>query len=81
MNSVLTSENLEIIRLKYQVPVQFRLEVAILGERMALPHLGRVGLYEESLKAGLRLPFYFLVIEFFNLYGISFYSVAPNSGH
>ena len=30
VNSILTPEDLKILRLKYQVPVEFRLEVAIL---------------------------------------------------
>ena len=53
VTSVLTLKDLEIIKLKYQVPTEFRQEVVILGERIALPHQGRVGLYKKFLKAGL----------------------------
>ena len=79
VNSILTPKDLEIIRLKYQILTQFRLEVAILGERIALPHQDRIGLYEESLKVGLTLPIHYLVVEFFNLYRISPCSIASNS--
>ena len=40
MNSIITLEDLEIIRLKYQIPVEFKLEVVIPGECIALPHQG-----------------------------------------
>ena len=79
VDSILTFKDLEIIKLKYQVPIEFRLEVAVPEERIALPRQGRVGLYKKSLKADLQLPFHFLIVDSFNLYRISFCSIAPNS--
>ena len=48
VNSILTPEDLEIIRLKYRIPTEFKLEVTVLGERITLLRQGRIGLYEES---------------------------------
>ena len=54
-------------------------EVAVLEERIALPHKGWFDLYEESLKAILRLPLHYLIIELLNTYQISPCNIVPNS--
>ena len=81
VNSILTPEYLKVFRLKYQIWAKFRLEVAIPVERIALPRQGWVNLFKESLKAGFKLPFHYLVIELLTTYRVSPCSIAPNSWH
>ena len=50
VDSILYSEDLEVLILKYQIPSEYKLEVAASGERIALPCPSQIGLYEEALK-------------------------------
>ena len=79
IDSILSSEDLKVIKMKYHVPNDFKLEVTDPGERIALPYPGWVDIYEEALKASLILPFHCLIVEFLNLYKISFYYLVLNS--
>ncbi|KAG1334648.1 hypothetical protein COCNU_03G007670 [Cocos nucifera] len=56
---VLSSEDLEVIRMKYHIFDDFKLEVAGPGELIALPQPGRINVYEELLKTSLKLSFHF----------------------
>ena len=62
--SILFFENLEVLRLKYQISSEYELEGAVPVKRIALPCPDRVGLYEEALKVEVRLPFHYLIVEF-----------------
>ena len=79
VDSILTLEDWEIISIKYQIPAEFRLEVVIFEEWIALSRQDRVGLYKESLKIDLQLSFYFFIVDFLNLYRINFCSITSNS--
>ena len=60
---ILTCEDLEIVCLQFYVPSNFQVELVGLADRMAKPPLGRIELYDELLKAGLRLSFHHFIIE------------------
>ena len=79
INSILTLEDLEVIRLRYQIPIEFKLQVTVLEECIALLHQDRVGFYEESLNTDLRLSFNYLVVELLNTYRVSPCSIVLNS--
>lgn len=54
--SVLTAEELEGIRKKYQIPSEIELRLPTSTERASNVRPGEFSLYEEALRGGLRLP-------------------------
>ena len=79
--SVMTVIDLETLRSFCFIPDEFRLVLATSGERVHVPPVGCIGVYEEAVKAGLRFflhPFVKRVMERFFL---SLAQVAPNSWH
>ena len=79
ISPVLSSKDLDFNGFKYQISNGFKLDVVDPKERIALPHPGRIDIYEESLKAGLRFSLHFLVIKFLNMFKISLCNLASNS--
>ena len=70
VSSVLSYKDLEILHLRHQIPLEFKLEAFNPMDQIPLPPYGLVGLYEESLKVGLRLPLNFFIIELLRAYEI-----------
>ena len=69
-SSVLTSEDMGRIRGYYFVPVEFDLEVPGPSDRVHCPPVGWLGIYEDSLKAGLRFPIHPFVIRLMTEYNM-----------
>ena len=61
--SVLTLEDLEMIRGFFFVPAEFDIELAKSSERVHRPPSGQLGIYEETLKVGLRFPFHLFIVK------------------
>ena len=79
--SVLTMEDLRMIRGYCFIPSQFDLELARSIDRVHCPPSGRLGIYEESSKASLRFLFHPFVIKLMREYNLCPTKIAPNSWH
>ena len=80
-HSVLTSEDLGRIRGYCFIPVEFDLEVPGPSDRVHCPPVGWMGIYEDSLKAGLRFPIHPFVVRLLTDYNMCPAQIAPNSWH
>ena len=69
--SVLTAEDIGRIRGYCFVPVEFDLEVPGPSDRVHCPPVGWLGIYEDSLNAGLRFPIHPFVIRLMTEYNVS----------
>ena len=79
--SILTTEDIGRIRSYYFIPIEFDLEVPGPADRVHCPSVGWLGIYEDSLKAGLRFSFHPFVIRLLTEYNMCPAQVAPNSWH
>ena len=77
--SVLTSEDIWRIRGYCFIPVEFDLEVPGPSDRVHCPPMGWLGIYEDSLKVGLRFPIHPFVIRLMTKYNMCLAQIAPNS--
>ena len=78
-HSVLTSEDLGRIRGYCFIPSEFDLEVPGPSDRVHCPPVGWLGIYEDSLKAGLRFPIHPFVIKLLTEYNMCPAQIVPNS--
>ena len=69
--SILTKDKLGVIRGVYFISAEFGIELAGPGERVHLPPMGCLGIYEEALKAGLRFPLHLFIVKLMNTYSLS----------
>ena len=79
LESAMTLADLEGLRSLYYIPGESGLTLASSSDRVCFPLMGSVGVYEETLKAGLRFllhPFIKRVLERFSL-GLA--QIVPNS--
>ena len=77
--SILTSEDMGRIRGYCFVPIEFDLGVPGPSDRIHCPPVGWMGIYEDSLKAGLRFPIPSFVIRLLTEYNMCPAQIAPNS--
>lgn len=77
--SILTPNDLALIRFQFGIPPEYDLELPSPTDRASSPPAGRFCLYWEALRAGLRLPLPPFVVALFRFLHISLASVAPNS--
>ena len=77
--SVLTKDELRVIRGVYFILTEFDIELVGPKERVHLPPLGRLGIYDEVLKADLRFFLYPFIVELMNTFLLSPSQIAPNS--
>lgn len=77
--SVVTPDDLSLIRIQYGIPNEFDLQAPGSGGRASSPPSGWFCLYLETLRAGLRLPLPAFVVTLFKFLNISLASVVPNS--
>ncbi|XP_077226170.1 uncharacterized protein LOC143859334 [Tasmannia lanceolata] len=69
---------LQTVRDKYCIPSRYILRAAVEGDR-ASNDSADLCLYEEALRAGLRLPFHPFFADVLNYYGLAVTQVVPNS--
>lgn len=72
-------EDLSYIRIVYGVPGEFELELPAPDARVDNLPLGRLRAYEEAFNVGLRFPIQQFIFGLFRFYGVSLYTLTPNS--
>ncbi|KAG1363519.1 hypothetical protein COCNU_11G003460 [Cocos nucifera] len=77
--SVLTPDNLSLIRIQYGIPSEYDLELPNSNDQVNSLLIGRFCLYLKALRAGLRLPMPLFIVVLFRFLNISFTFVIPNS--
>ena len=75
----LTLDELLLIRVQYEVPSEYDLELPGSSDRASTPPPDHFCLYQEAFRAGLWLPLPPFVVALFRFLDISLASVAPNS--
>ena len=77
--SVLTAKDIGKIHGYCFIPVEFDLEVLGPADRVHYPPVGWLGIYEDSLKAGLRFPFHPFMVRLMTEYSMCSAQIASNS--
>ena len=77
--SILTADDLGRIRSYCFIPSQFDIELPSPVDRVHYPPVGRLGIYEDSLKTSLQFPFHPVVIKLMTRYNICPAPIASNS--
>lgn len=65
ISPVMTLEDLSRVRIMYGKPPKFNLVLPRVDDRVNTPPPGRIGMYEEALRTGLRFPVHPLVLGIF----------------
>jgi Putative gypsy type transposon len=79
--TTVTREELDLFRERYLIPPVFSLEVPKSRRDILFPRDFRAGFYEESFKAGLRLPLPDIICDLLRTFCLCPAQVAPNSWH
>ena len=76
--SDLTVDDLGMVQGFYFIPAKFDVELARPEERVHRPPLGRLGIYEETLKVGLRFPLHPFITKLMKDFALNPSQIAPN---
>ena len=76
--STLIEEELSWLKIKYTIPDEFHLRLPRAEEWVQNYPSNTLGIYEEDLAAGLRLPFHDLIVQVLNRYRVVPAQLAPN---
>ena len=71
-------DELSLVRIQYEVPSEYKLELSEPNNRACAPPPGRFYLYIEALRIGPRLPISPFVLAFFYFMDIFLASMVPN---
>lgn len=76
--SLVAGFELERFWVQFAIPSSFHLEAPNPNDRVNHPPTGRLGIYEEHLRAGLCFPIHLFVKIFFDYYKIVLAQLVPN---
>lgn len=79
VRSMIRELHLEKLRIKYQISLEFKLEVPLETYQVCNPPSGRVVLYKKYFPVRLRLPLFLFFIEFLRAVGLLPCVVVPNA--
>ena len=77
--SILNPDDLSWIRIWYEIPPTFDIELPKVDDRVDNLPPSRLAVYEKAIQTGLRFLVHLFIFDLFHFYGLSFCTIAPNS--
>lgn len=77
--TILGLDDLVWIWVQYGVPRKFVFELPVFDAQVNNLPLDQLGMHKEALREGLRLPIPNFIFDLLRFYGISLYTITPNS--